>query len=292
MKILSKLDFFPFFAAGVIGLALSLGACATSATNGDYTVFGVDTHINSTTVQTDVNSALATACPIVGVIQANPPAMSAFQKQALAQLASACPHATRSDGGAREGARARRRERGRERAGGAAARVCNGRSKRGSGTMVWMGENGHWLRRERGSTLAVAKNRPARAPRPRSSPALVAPLAPRITPRPRSSPALLALTPRPRMFLSVELAWESDDVCAEILLSLLKRLEKDSPYTKVKALRCIRYIIMKGPETFHRDIQRRADPIRDATRKLARSNARAGVRRRRRPSLNLCPCLL
>ena len=94
------------------------------------------------------------------------------------------------------------------------------------------------------------------------------------------------------MFLSVELAWESDDVCAEILLSLLKRLEKDSPYTKVKALRCIRYIIMKGPETFHRDIQRRADPIRDATRKLARSNARAGVRRRRRPSLNLCPCLL
>ena len=91
MKILSKLDFFPFFAAGVIGLALSLSACATSATNGDYTVFGVDTHINSTTVQTDVNSALATACPIVGVIQANPPAMSAFQKQALAQLASACP---------------------------------------------------------------------------------------------------------------------------------------------------------------------------------------------------------
>ena len=90
MKILSKLDFFPFFAAGVIGLALSLGACATGP-NGDYTVFGVDTHINSTTVQTDVNSALATACPIVGVIQANPPAMSAFQKQALAQLASACP---------------------------------------------------------------------------------------------------------------------------------------------------------------------------------------------------------
>ena len=91
MKILSKLDFFPFFAAGVIGLALSLGACATSATNGDYTVFGVDTHVNSTTVQTDVNSALATACPIVGVLQANPPAMSAFQKQALAQLAGACP---------------------------------------------------------------------------------------------------------------------------------------------------------------------------------------------------------
>ena len=41
---------------GVAGLAasLTLGACATSATDGDYTVFGVDTHINAATVSTDV----------------------------------------------------------------------------------------------------------------------------------------------------------------------------------------------------------------------------------------------
>ena len=78
---------------GVAGLAasLALGACATNATDGNYTVFGVDTHINAAQTQTDANSTLATACPIVGVLQANPPAMSAFQKQALAQLASACP---------------------------------------------------------------------------------------------------------------------------------------------------------------------------------------------------------
>ena len=49
---------------GVAGLAASLtvGACAT-ATNGDYTIFGKDTGINAANVQTDVNSALATACP-------------------------------------------------------------------------------------------------------------------------------------------------------------------------------------------------------------------------------------
>ena len=78
---------------GVAGLAasLALGACATSATTGDYTIFGKDTGVNAVAAQADVNSALATACPIVGVIQANPPAMSAFQKQALAQLAGACP---------------------------------------------------------------------------------------------------------------------------------------------------------------------------------------------------------
>ncbi len=91
MKLFPKYDIFPLVAAGVMFGTLGLAACATSATNGDYTVFGVDTHVNAANVQTGVNSALATACPIVGVIQANPPAMSAFQKQALAQLASACP---------------------------------------------------------------------------------------------------------------------------------------------------------------------------------------------------------
>jgi len=62
------------------------------------------------------------------------------------------------------------------------------------------------------------------------------------------------------------MTWEDEDLCQEVLSSLLKRLDKDAPFVKVKALRCIRYIVQKGHESFHRDIQRRADPIRNATR--------------------------
>lgn len=86
-----KISVTALIGVGALTASLALGACATSSTTGDYTIFGKDTGINAANAQTDVNSALATACPIIGVLQANPPAMSAFQKQALAQLASACP---------------------------------------------------------------------------------------------------------------------------------------------------------------------------------------------------------
>ena len=52
----------------------------------------------------------------------------------------------------------------------------------------------------------------------------------------------------------------------EVLTSLLKKVEKDAPFVKAKALRTIRYVITKGHESFHRELQRRADGIRDATR--------------------------
>ena len=76
---------------GVAGLAasLALGACAT-APNGDYTIFGKDTGVSAAQVLADEQAALATVCPVVVVLNANPPQMSAVQKTALAQLTSAC----------------------------------------------------------------------------------------------------------------------------------------------------------------------------------------------------------
>ena len=73
----------------LVAIGLGCVACAT-APNGDYTIFGKDIGISAAQVLADEQAALATVCPAIVVLNANPPQMSAVQKTALAQLTSAC----------------------------------------------------------------------------------------------------------------------------------------------------------------------------------------------------------
>jgi hypothetical protein len=58
----------------------------------------------------------------------------------------------------------------------------------------------------------------------------------------------------------------SPNDCTEVQNYLLKRLEKDAPIVKLKSLRVIKHVILKGHETFHKDLQRRFQPIKNCTR--------------------------
>lgn len=62
-----------------------------------------------------------------------------------------------------------------------------------------------------------------------------------------------------------KLTWEDGEKCEDVLNFLVKRLDKDSPAVKLKCLRVLKYCVSKGHESFHRDLQRQVQPIKDAT---------------------------
>lgn len=84
---LKKFDFFPYFAAAVIGLTLGLAACAVNSA-GNETIAGINTGIPATDVaivQADVQTAV-NALPSLCTEFANATAMTNAELALLAQV--------------------------------------------------------------------------------------------------------------------------------------------------------------------------------------------------------------
>eukprot|EP01133_Synstelium_polycarpum_P015630 gene15630-18570_t len=65
-------------------------------------------------------------------------------------------------------------------------------------------------------------------------------------------------------YLYVDLQNESNasiERCQQILSQLLSRLKKDSPIVKLKALKCIKHLLLKGNPTFRQDLATFTEPL-------------------------------
>ena len=70
----------------------------------------------------------------------------------------------------------------------------------------------------------------------------------------------------PMMKELADLTHESADDCEKILDLLNGRLESDSAYTRVKALRLMRFCCQRGAATFKLDLSRKTDNVRACLR--------------------------
>lgn len=59
-----------------------------------------------------------------------------------------------------------------------------------------------------------------------------------------------------------ELTMESLTDCRAVMDQLLGRLDSDSAYSRVKALKIIKHLAQRGRPEFQMEIQRKTDPIR------------------------------
>ncbi|EGD81367.1 hypothetical protein PTSG_02086 [Salpingoeca rosetta] len=67
------------------------------------------------------------------------------------------------------------------------------------------------------------------------------------------------------MFTDIaKLTFESSQMSMDLMDYLLARVKKKSVYTKIKALKILKYLVEKGHEGFFKDLQRRSDDIRQA----------------------------
>ncbi len=66
----------------------------------------------------------------------------------------------------------------------------------------------------------------------------------------------------PMMKELADLTLESAEESQSIMDNLLDRLEKDSPFTRTKALRLIKFLCMRGRADFQTDLQRKNEAVR------------------------------